>query len=136
MTQVLDERGRLDGLRVLLVEDNRSVAEVICEALGEQGCEIEGPAASLSEGLVLARDCAFDGALLDVNLKGGYSFPIAELLIARHVPVLFMTGYTDEATIPPHLRTLGRIDKPIHFHKLFSVMGQLFSPTAEMRARG
>ena len=34
-----------------------------------------------------------DGALLDVNLGGEMVFPVADVLIARGVPIIFATGY-------------------------------------------
>jgi CheY-like chemotaxis protein len=80
-------------LRVLIVEDEMLVAMNIEDMLLELGHEVAGIASRLEPALALARDGAFDVAMLDVNLAGDRSFPVADLLIARGVPFLFATGY-------------------------------------------
>jgi hypothetical protein len=37
----------------------------------------------------------FDAAMLDVNLNGNKSYPVADALAARGVPFVFSTGYSD-----------------------------------------
>jgi CheY-like chemotaxis protein len=80
-------------LRVLIVEDEMLVAMNIEDMLLEMGHEVAGIAGRLEPALALARDAAFDAALLDVNLAGDRSFPVADLLIERGIPFLFATGY-------------------------------------------
>ncbi len=80
-------------LRVLIVEDEMLVAMNIEDMLLDLGHEVAGIASRLAPGLALARDADIDAAVLDVNLAGEPSFPIAELLEARGVPFLFATGY-------------------------------------------
>lgn len=84
---------RLSGLRVLLVEDEAMVAMMLEDMLGDLGCEIVGPAASVARALELAGDAALDGAILDVNVGGEAIYPVAEALTARGVPFVFTTGY-------------------------------------------
>src|SRR5690348_9428474 len=90
----------LRGLRILVVEDNFLVADTICEILADRGCEVVGPAPSLERGWKLAREEALDGAVLDVNLSGEVSFPLAKALAERGIPFLFLTGYDDSAAVP------------------------------------
>jgi DNA-binding response OmpR family regulator len=78
---------------VLIVEDEMLVAMNIEDMLLDLGHEVAGIASRLAPGLALARDAAIDAAILDVNLAGEPSFPIAELLEERGVPFLFATGY-------------------------------------------
>lgn len=52
-----------------------------------------GPAARLDAGIKLANSETLDLAILDINLGGTKSFPIADVLTARGVPVIFATGY-------------------------------------------
>ncbi|HEX4739461.1 MAG TPA: response regulator [Allosphingosinicella sp.] len=80
-------------LRVLIVEDEMLVAMNIEDMLLELGHEVAGIAGRLEPALALARDGAFDIAMLDVNLAGDRSFPVADLLIERGIPFLFATGY-------------------------------------------
>ena len=80
-------------LRILIVEDEMLVALNIEDMLIELGHDVAGIASRLDQALALARDGGFDAAMLDVNLAGDRSFPIADLLIERNIPFLFATGY-------------------------------------------
>ena len=80
-------------LRILIVEDEMLVAMNIEDMLLELGHEVAGIASRLDPALALARDGAFDVAMLDVNLAGDRSFPVADLLAERGIPFLFATGY-------------------------------------------
>lgn len=85
----------LDGLCLLVVEDETMVAMMLEDLLTDIGCIIAGVAGTLSRGLELATDpgLAFDGAILDVNLGGEKVYPIAEALASRGIPFVFATGY-------------------------------------------
>ena len=87
----------LADLRILVVEDEVFIAWEIEERLQRLGCEVVGPVGRLEHALELARTTALDGALLDVNIKGGVVYPVAEELLARQVPVVFSTGYAPNA---------------------------------------
>ncbi|MES2987578.1 MAG: response regulator [Pseudomonadota bacterium] len=82
----------LNGLRVLVVEDEPVVAMCLEDILEELGCVTVGPANRLSEGLKLAEG-ELDAAILDINLGGERSNSIAELLRSRGVPFAFASGY-------------------------------------------
>lgn len=84
----------LRGKRILIVEDEYFIASDLTRMLGDHGAMVVGPFGSLDAGLaVLEDDEPIDVAVLDVNLDGAYSYPIAELLTARGVPFVFVTGY-------------------------------------------
>lgn len=85
---------RLAGKRVLVVEDEALLAMELRDLLEEHGAEVVGPAATLERGLALAHGGDVDLALLDLNLNGERSNPIAEALDRRGVPVAFITGNT------------------------------------------
>ena len=80
-------------LRILIVEDEMLVAMSIEDMLLEHGFEVAGIASRLAPALALAREGRFDAAMLDVNLAGEASFPVADLLAERGIPFLFATGY-------------------------------------------
>jgi CheY-like chemotaxis protein len=88
------------GLKVLVVEDEPIVAMMLEDMLEELGCELAGSAASVEEGLRLAALGNFDVALLDVNLNGRRSDPIAEALVRVGTPFVYATGY-GAAAVPP-----------------------------------
>lgn len=69
------------------------VAMNIEDMLLALGHEVAGLANRLGPALQLARDGDFDLAMLDVNLAGEPSFPVADQLRARGIPFLFATGY-------------------------------------------
>jgi len=117
----------LEGLRVLVVEDNLLLAEVTRLLLEDSGCLIVGPADRLHRGLRLARDEMIDGAILDINLHGEMSFPIAEVLSARGVPFVFVTGYQDRSIVPMAYRSARRLDKPVTDDQLLEAMIATFA---------
>jgi CheY-like chemotaxis protein len=80
-------------MRVLVVEDEPLVAMLLEEILDDLGHTVVGPAASVQEGLTMAEGGHFDGAILDVNLNGARSYPIADLLKSKSIPYFFATGY-------------------------------------------
>lgn len=87
----------LQGKRVLLVEDEPIVAMTAEDILCDLGAEVVGPVAYLEQALQLATSDALDIALLDVNLNGRMSHPVAEALRKRGVPYVVATGYGDIA---------------------------------------
>lgn len=102
------------GRRVLVVEDDGILAEIVVELLGELGYEAVGPVRALKSALeVLERDPP-DAAILDVNLSGQSVYPLAENCADRGIPIVFMTGYADLARMPERFRGCMRIGKPFH----------------------
>lgn len=81
------------AVRVLVVEDEPVVAMCLEDMLDAIGCTPVGPVARLDEGLALARSASFDVAILDINLSGERSTPIAALLRDRGIPFAFASGY-------------------------------------------
>ncbi len=121
MTQPPHASSDLAGRRVLVVEDTFLVAEMITDVLESAGCVIVGPAARLAQGLSLAPTAAIDFALLDVNLSGEQSFPIAAVLQGRGVPFAFLTGYGEDA-VPREFRGTPCINKPFQSSQLLRVL--------------
>jgi DNA-binding NtrC family response regulator len=108
--------GWLKGKRILVVEDEALIAVMIEDMLADMGSEIVGPAATIEEALRLASSEALDGAVLDVNVRGERIDPVAELLMARGVPMLFATGYGEVKLASGAAATV--IDKPYTQDKL------------------
>lgn len=79
--------------RILVVEDEMIVAMMLEELLVELGYVVIGPAFSVEEAMQLACENDPDLALLDVNLDGAPSFPVADFLRGRGVPFVFASGY-------------------------------------------
>lgn len=81
------------NIRVLLVEDEGLVALLLEEMLSELGYEIAAHARCIGEALQLATEADYGLAILDVNLNGVASFPAAEIVRDRRIPLIFATGY-------------------------------------------
>ncbi len=118
-------------MRVLVVEDTLLVAEVIRDQLESCGFTVVGPASRLHKALALAREESLDGAILDIDLAGELSFPIAEELSRRQIPFIFVTGYDDIASLPAHLRTQPRLRKPFQYQQLIELLATHFTKPAE-----
>ncbi len=85
----------LQGKRILLVEDDVVRGVDLAYVLESEGARTVGPIRRLAQTLeLLDRDgeAAFGGAILDVELKDGESFPVADRLRLRGVPYLFYTA--------------------------------------------
>ncbi|OAN58887.1 hypothetical protein A7X12_03900 [Sphingomonas sp. TDK1] len=70
-----------------------TIAFLIEDMLEELGHEVVEVAMRLSDALEAARRVEADLAILDVNLDGHRSFPVADILQERAIPYAFATGY-------------------------------------------
>lgn len=84
---------QFDGLRILIVEDEATVAMLIEDMLEELGCNVVASVPSLALARELSVRSDFDLAMLDVNVAGELVFPVAHLLRERRIPFIFSTGY-------------------------------------------
>lgn len=80
------------SFRILLVEDEPLVAMAVEDALLSQGMVVIGPAATVAAALNCIASEEFDGALLDVNLRGEKIDAVADALAGRGIPFVFSTG--------------------------------------------
>jgi CheY-like chemotaxis protein len=117
--QTLPER----RLRILIVEDEMLVAMNIEDMLLDLGHEVAGLASRLEPALSLAGEAQFDLAMLDVNLAGENSFPVAEILARRGIPFLFATGYGIKG-IAEEYRSYPVLQKPFRARDLEQALDQ------------
>jgi CheY-like chemotaxis protein len=102
----------LDGLRLLLVEDEFVLALGLADALADLGAVVVGPVATVDDALALVeRVPEIDGAVLDVNLGSEVAYPVADALLARGTPFLFATA-NDRARLPERFAHVAVCRKP------------------------
>lgn len=82
--------------QVLIVEDDVLLAMHLEDLLTALGHEVAGQATRIDMAMELARESDIDFAVLDINLAGTKSFPVADILRQRGIPFAFATGYGAE----------------------------------------
>lgn len=107
----------LNGVRVLIVEDEAAIAMLLEDMLLDFGCEVVGPVARVAAALEAVKDESFGVAILDVNLAGEPIFAVAEALARRGLPFVFSTGYGASGIQDP-FRDRPVIQKPFTQHEL------------------
>jgi CheY-like chemotaxis protein len=79
--------------RILIVEDEFLIAMELEDLLTGMGHRIVGPASRMSEAMEFALGADIDFAVLDINIAGTQSFPVADILRERGIPFVFASGY-------------------------------------------
>ncbi|KKI20377.1 response regulator [Sphingomonas sp. Ag1] len=114
--------GSLDQHRILVVEDEFILARGLSRALEELDAIVLGPDSSIKTALDrVEREHRIDVAVLDVNLNGEFSFPVADALIARRIPFIFVTGY-DEAVTRDRYPDVPKCNKPYVIGSLLTMI--------------
>lgn len=130
MQTIAAETVMLEDATVLIVEDEPFVALDIAAGVEDAGGVVIGPAGSVREALLLIEGRSITAAILDVDLSDRDVTPVAELLLARGVPLLFHTG----VGLPEPLR-LRHPDllvhtKPMSGSRLVEILEQLIRDAA------
>lgn len=113
----------LAGLRILVVEDEALIAMLIEDTLGTAGAQIAGIAANVREALRIVELGEFDLAVVDMNLAGQSSAPVASALAARRIPFLIASGYgSHPGSAPPGTPILA---KPFETDQLVRAVAKL-----------
>jgi CheY-like chemotaxis protein len=115
----------LTNCHILLVEDEYMLARHLKAELESLGAVIIGPVPSVEQALErVVREPRIDVAILDVNLDGVFSFPVADALIERMVPFVFSTGY-DDAVTTGRYPSIPKCDKPYVMGRLLKAIHSL-----------
>jgi len=97
--------------RVLVAEDEFLIALLVEEDLRNSGYTVIGPFTTIADAKEAAAHEQIDAAILDINMNGQFSYCVADELIARHVPFMFLSGYGQSA-LPVHYASRPRLAKP------------------------
>jgi len=114
--------------RILIIEDEHIVAEALSRALRLSGAEVVGMAATVDQALELLASKQFDGALLDINLRGVRAFAVADRLIDRGLPFVFTTGYS-APVIPKAYSHVAVLQKPFDPDEILAALFPSTEPT-------
>jgi CheY-like chemotaxis protein len=117
---------RLDGLRVLVVEDELVIVLELEDLLGRLGCEVVEAAPTVKRALRAAERQHPDVAVLDVNLHGERVTPVAEALRERGVPFVLVTGYGRER-LPDVLQHAPCLPKPVDCSQIASALREVMA---------
>jgi len=106
-----DDRPKVRG-RMLLVEDSLIIAMDAEDILLTLGADSVATAATVPQALAEIREAVPAAAILDINLGGETSLPIADRLHALGIPFLFATGYGEQAQLPAIHAAVPVLQKP------------------------
>jgi DNA-binding NtrC family response regulator len=124
------EAGRLlEGVRVLIVEDQYLIADEMSRAVAALGGAVVGPCPTVETAIARLDSEVVGFALLDLNLRGEQVLPVADELSRRGIPFAFATGYEDWV-IPAQYRQRPRIQKPVSDVALRRAIGSALNPKA------
>ena len=108
--------------KILIVEDEVITAMSLQHLLEHWGCGKCEQVSSGKEAIEKAMSEKPDIVLIDINLRGETNgIEVAKQLQARFcVPIIFITGYSDEETIKEakKIKPVGYFVKPLDFNKL------------------
>jgi CheY-like chemotaxis protein len=103
--------------RVLIVEDDVMIRMLMEDMLSDLGFAVAAQASKVAEALAALNSIAIDVAILDVNLSGETTGPVAEALAARGTPFVFATGYGEHG-LPEKFRDRPLLKKPFQIDGL------------------
>ncbi len=112
---------------VLVAEDEYIVAYDLCDTVEEAGYAVEGPYADISSAMLALQKCRPDVAILDVELDDGYSFQLAEHLIAEKVPVIFHSGQFTPSEVAKRFPQAIACSKPCPPDKLLRKVNEVLA---------
>jgi DNA-binding NtrC family response regulator len=109
------------GTRVLVLEDDKSLSEILCEELATRGF-LPMPAESVAEAIAHLRRFEFDVALLDLMLPDGSGISVLRHLTEEDLATeaIVLTGFAQVKTAIEAMK-LGAYDylsKPVHMEEV------------------
>ena len=108
----MQKRPNLAGIKILIADDELLCAMVLEEEVEDLGGEVVGTVSRVADIVEMAKRGHADIAVLDVNMKGQFSYDAAVELLSAGVPVVFMSGYDELMDCPDALRATPLLTKP------------------------
>ena len=115
----------LAGKRALIVEDEALVAMLLEDMLTDLGCQV-ATAARVDTAFVALDQGPVDFAILDLNVGGQNTYPLADVLADRGIPFLFATGYGSSGLAEAY-RACVTLQKPFEMGTLIDAIGAVLA---------
>jgi DNA-binding response OmpR family regulator len=117
-------RVRRAGRPVLIVEDEAMIAGLIETILSTAGWSVVGPVATVERALETIEREQVDAALLDARINGHDAFAVADVLMRRRIPFIFVSGFTRKQ-LPPGYRHCAYIAKPFTSDAILALLDEV-----------
>ncbi|MEM9691507.1 MAG: HWE histidine kinase domain-containing protein [Myxococcota bacterium] len=114
--------------RALVVEDDFFVGRTTADILRSLGATAVTVMPTVERALQHVATHGLEFAVLDANLRGAFSGPVANALAQREVPFVFVTGYGSSHPELENFPSLGVLTKPIERGELGGYVNQLGWP--------
>jgi CheY-like chemotaxis protein len=113
------------GRSILIIEDEYFLADDLANEFTRRGADILGPLNQVADAIALLNSGAkVDGALLDINVRNEWIFPLAEALRERNIPFVFTTGYGKD-WLRPEFADVPLCEKPLDLQKVIGCLAEL-----------
>ena len=116
---------KLNGCRVLIVEDESLLAMDLEDTLKAHGARIVGPYGELYAAFRRADLDHFDVGIIDINLRDQAAYPVADELMRQCIPFFFCTGY-DADVVPARFAGARVFQKPCDPSEVVEYIGLLW----------
>jgi DNA-binding NtrC family response regulator len=118
---------RLQGVRVLVVEDELIVALDLENLLSQLGCIPLNSAPTIQKALRALSDERPDVVVLDVELQGERVTPVAIALNEQRVPFMLVTGSGSRRLPEEALQKVVHLEKPVNGSHLRRVLAEVLA---------
>ena len=113
-------------MRLLVVEDEYLIRMLLEDMLADLGYDVAAAVGTMAEAREQAATGDFTAAILDVNVDGQEIFPVAEILVRRGLPFVFVTGYGEHG-LPEPYRGHPALQKPFEAQQLKTAIASLLA---------
>ena len=111
----------LEGIRVLIIEDDAMLAQCVGETIESAGYSVVGVAGTIADALSKINAIAFDIALLDLHLHGRTVEALSSAIVKCGASAVVSTG-ADFGSVPAELRLWPVLRKPYKDAELLAAL--------------
>ena len=123
----MSDRLPLEGLRVLIVEDEFFIAVDLKQILKQNGADPVKMSGSIEDAMLQIKADGFEFALLDINIRGDMTFVVADMFRRKEVPFAFVSGF-DRTSIPARFAKFPNWGKPYNEREIIDGIKSLWNP--------